>query len=74
LLPFDTLGRLLALHVRAAYELDCGQVGLLAQQVQQITGQNVELVFVDQRYTGQAQNRLLKHGSPQEMGWLRSFG
>jgi transposase len=49
----DTLGHLLALHVTAANEQDRAQVGLLAEQVQQITGQNVELAFVDQGYTGE---------------------
>lgn len=50
----DTLGHLLTLYVTPANEQDRAQVGQLAEQVQQITGQNVELAFVDQGYTGQA--------------------
>ena len=50
----DTLGHLLALHVTAADEQDRAQVAQLAQDVQDVTGQSVELVFVDQGYTGDA--------------------
>jgi transposase len=50
----DTLGHLLALHVTAASEQDRAQVERLAEEVQQITGHNVELAYVDQGYTGQA--------------------
>jgi len=50
----DTLGHLLALHVTPADEQDRAQVGELAEQVQQITGENVELAYVDQGYTGEA--------------------
>ena len=49
----DTLGHLLALHVTAADEQDRAQVGLLAEAVQQITDENVELAYVDQGYTGE---------------------
>jgi transposase len=49
----DTLGQLLALHVTAACEQDRAQVEVLAQQVQEVTGDNVELAFVDQGYTGE---------------------
>ena len=49
----DTLGHLLALHVTAADEQDRAQVAQLAQDVQEVTGQSVELVFVDQGYTGE---------------------
>ena len=49
----DTLGHLLALHVTAADEQDRAQVAQLAQEVQAATGQSVELVFVDQGYTGE---------------------
>lgn len=49
----DTLGHLLALHVTAADEQDRAQVGLLAEAVQQITGEHVELAYVDQGYTGE---------------------
>jgi transposase len=50
----DTLGHLLALHVTPANEQDRAQVGELAGQVQQITGENVALAYVDQGYTGEA--------------------
>src|SRR5713101_7713737 len=49
----DTLGNLLALYVTPANEQDRAQVGQLAQQVQAATGETVEVVFVDQGYTGQ---------------------
>jgi transposase len=48
----DTLGHLLALLVTAADEQDRAHVGQLAQQVQQATGETVEVAFVDQGYTG----------------------
>ncbi len=53
-LAVDTLGHLLALHVTAANEQDRAQVGELAAAVQEVTGHNVELAFVDQGYTGEA--------------------
>lgn len=49
----DTLGHLLALHVTPANEQDRAQVAELAQAVQAVTDQNVEVAFVDQGYTGQ---------------------
>jgi len=49
----DTLGQLLALHVTPANEQDRDQVAQLAQDVQAVTGQQVEVVFVDQGYTGE---------------------
>jgi transposase len=48
----DTLGNLLTLLVTPANEQDRAQVGELAQRVQEVTGQSVELTFVDQGYTG----------------------
>ena len=48
----DTLGHLLAAHVTAANEQDRSQVSTLAAQVQEVTGDAVELAFVDQGYTG----------------------
>ena len=48
----DTLGHLLALWVTPANEQDRAQVATLAQAVQEATGQNVEVAFVDQGYTG----------------------
>jgi transposase len=49
----DTLGHLLALKVTAANEQDRAQVTDLAQAVQATTGQNVQVAFVDQGYTGE---------------------
>jgi transposase len=49
----DTLGNLLKVHVTPANEQERAQVERLAQDVQQITGENVELAYVDQGYTGQ---------------------
>lgn len=50
----DTLGHLLALHVTPANEQDRAQVGELARQVQEMTGDHVQLAYVDQGYTGEA--------------------
>lgn len=52
-LAVDTLGYLLALVVTAANEQDRAQVAALAQQVQAVTGESVEVAFVDQGYTGE---------------------
>ena len=41
----DKLGHLLALHVTPADEQDRAQVGELAEQVQQVTGEHVELAY-----------------------------
>lgn len=49
----DTLGHLLALHVTAADQQDRAQVEKLAEEVQQITGDSIELAYVDQGYTGE---------------------
>jgi transposase len=48
----DTLGHLLALLVTPANEQERAQVEQLAQEVQAVTGESVELAFVDQGYTG----------------------
>jgi transposase len=48
----DTLGHLLALLVTPASEQERAQVALLAEKVQQVTGDTVEVAFVDQGYTG----------------------
>jgi transposase len=48
----DTLGHLLALHVTPANEQDRAQVSSLAEAVQDVTGESVELAYVDQGYTG----------------------
>ncbi len=50
----DTLGHLLALHVTPANEGDRAQVEKLAKQVQQVTGHNVQVAYVDAGYTGGA--------------------
>jgi transposase len=49
----DTLGHLLALRVTSANEQERHQVDALASQVQQATGESIELAYVDQGYTGQ---------------------
>ncbi len=48
----DTLGYLLALAVTPADEQERDQVAELAQQVQDVTGEHVEIAFVDAGYTG----------------------
>ncbi|MCB0117259.1 MAG: IS5 family transposase, partial [Caldilineaceae bacterium] len=48
----DTLGHLLALVVTPANEQERRQVDELAAQVQEVTGDSVEVAFVDQGYTG----------------------
>jgi transposase len=48
----DTLGHLLALHVTPADAQDREQVAVLAEAVQRVTGESVELAYVDQGYTG----------------------
>jgi transposase len=50
----DTLGHLLAVHVTPASGQERAQVGALAAAVQAVTGQTVEVAFVDQGYTGEA--------------------
>jgi transposase len=49
----DTLGHLLALKVTAANEQERAQVAELLAQVQEATGEKVEVAFVDQGYTGE---------------------
>ena len=56
-LAVDTLGHLLALCVTAANEQDRAQVGDLARQVQEVTGQAVEVAFVHQGYSGEGPAR-----------------
>ena len=53
-LGVDTLGHLLTAFVTAADEQDRAQVAHLAGVVQAVTGQTVELAYVDQGYTGEA--------------------
>jgi transposase len=49
----DTLGHLLALKVTPANEQDRAQVADLAKALQSATGQNIQVAFVDQGYTGE---------------------
>jgi transposase len=49
----DTLGHLLAMVVTPANEQERAQVAQLAKAVQEVTGEHVELAFVDQGYTGE---------------------
>lgn len=53
-LAVDTLGHLMALTGTPADQGDRSQVEALAQQIQQVTGDTVELAYVDQGYTGPA--------------------
>lgn len=64
----DTLGNLLSLLVTPANEQDRAQVGELARLVQEVTGQSVELAFVDQGYTGDVPAEAAKkHGMQLEV-------
>ena len=49
----DTLGHLLAVKVTPANEQDRAQVADLALAVQAATGENIQLAYVDQGYTGE---------------------
>src|SRR5918993_1176627 len=49
----DTLGHLLALRVSPANEDDREEVDKLCEEIQRATGENVELAYVDQGYTGE---------------------
>jgi len=53
-LAVDTLGEFLALVVTPANAGDRAQVADLAEAVQAATGDNIEVAFVDQGYTGDA--------------------
>jgi len=59
----DTLGHLLTLHVTPADAQDRAQVGQLAAAVQEVTGEAVDLAYVDQGYTGETPAEAAKaHG------------
>jgi transposase len=59
----DTLGHLLALKITPANKQDRSQVGALAEQLQKVTGENIELAYVDQGYTGEnAAQQATVHG------------
>jgi transposase len=51
-LAVDTLGYLLVLLVTPANEQERAQVAQLSEQLQQATGESVQIAFVDQGYTG----------------------
>ena len=51
-LAVDTLGHLLSLHATPANAQDRAQVERLAATMQAVTGETVELAYVDQGYTG----------------------
>jgi hypothetical protein len=46
----DTLGHLLAVKMTLADEQERAQLGDLAEHLQQATGENVQLAYVDQGY------------------------
>jgi transposase len=48
----DTLGHLLALRVTPANAGDRDQVDILAEEIQEATGESVQIAYVDQGYTG----------------------
>lgn len=51
-LAVDTLGHLLALLVTPANEQERAQVAQLTERIQQVTGESLQIAFVDQGYTG----------------------
>ena len=59
----DILGYLLGLQVTAADESGRVEVAVPAEQVQEMTGNSVELAYVDQGYTGPAAAQAMReHG------------
>jgi transposase len=59
----DTVGHLLALKVTPANQDDRTQVEALSQELQEATGENVEIAYVDQGYSGDnAAEGARKHG------------
>ncbi len=71
ILAVDTLGQLLAVVVTPAKEQERAQVAILAAQVQAVTGESVEVAFVDQGYTGeQPATDVHAHGRRLEVGKL----
>src|ERR671912_197199 len=64
----DTLGHLLALRVSPANEDDREEVQKLSEEIQQATGENVELAYVDQGCTGErASGFAAEHGNRLEV-------
>src|ERR687895_782735 len=49
----DTVGHLLALRVSPASEDDRQEVSELCEEIERATGENVELAYLDQGYTGE---------------------
>ena len=59
----DTLGHLLALRVSPANEDDREEVQKLSEEIQEATGESVELAYVEQGYTGErASGFAAEHG------------
>lgn len=59
----DTLGHLLALLVTPANKQERDQVKELSERIQKVTGESVEIAFVDQAYTGdKAEEDAAEHG------------
>lgn len=59
----DTLGYLLTLLITPANEQERAQVAQLAEQIQQVTGESVQVTFVDHGYTGDdAAQAAAEHG------------
>jgi transposase len=68
----DTLGHLLALRVNPANEDDREEVQKLSQEIQEATGESVELAYVDQGYTGErASGFAAEHGIRLEVSSMR---
>jgi transposase len=60
----DTLGDLLAVRVGPANEDDRKELEKLSEEIQKATGENVELAYVDQGYTGEkASESAAEHGT-----------
>jgi transposase len=49
----DSMGTLLTLAVTPANEAERQQIGALAQRVQEVTGESVEVLYADAAYTGE---------------------
>jgi hypothetical protein len=52
-LAVDTLGQMLAVVVTLVNEHDCAQMTALAQRIQEVTGETMEVAVVDQGATGE---------------------
>ncbi len=57
-MAIEMLGFLLALHVSPADKLERDHVEALARKVPEVTGESVELAYIDQGYTGEQANVL----------------